>query len=656
MRRVPPPFSRLGKYITDEVRRTRILNLGGKLSELEVDDLVVEIIENKGVVRQLDVSGNNLGPKAAESFSRLFREKVGLKMASFSGNNFGNSGAAAVVAPLAEDRSLKHLSLSRNKIDSTGGELVAQMLQRNKGLTDIYLGGNDLWRNRFFFFNGFVSAISEAIEVNTSLRKLDFRKSDPSTFQRRSLERALKKNGVLEDVIFYIAPTNNASWHSLPAKDDVITNEDAQKVDDVIRDYSVILLSRAIRKISADDPSFRFTDEILQSLERTSIEKTREILFEGLNNREIKDFSAIWHSPHRQVTSQKLRDHDGAAWPPLFGQREIPIPETVIGREGWKLVARLNDADLKREGKALNHCVGGYTSKCVNCTSHIISVVDEKGNPNSTIEFEVVGEKLVKVLQHFGNKNSAPSDQSKRASAWIQEQVVKENIAIDHKSIEVARAEAQDTRITSEKLIQRKLGFNPLKDEKFKEVVDGYRDKMLPSGSLEIPSLTRNFREALLGDIEMVVGVGRGDSESDIHINIESITEKKLDPQQEKSRKGIQGSAKKICDTSIVAKITEEGVFLSTQDPAKSENLAKLQTLFAGKCEEKDGGLLIRTGEDGMDLGSVRKTLTQKAGEKRKEIRAANKKESEMEDLKTAVEVRSVSQVTEGNRENVRDY
>lgn len=282
--------SRLGKYITDEVRRTGTLDLKGKLPELEVDDLVVEIVENKGMVRQLDVSGNNLGPKAAESFSRLFREKVGLTIASFSGNNFGNSGAAALVAPLAEDRSLKHLSLSRNKIDSIGGKSVAQMLQRNKGLTDVYLGGNDLWKNRFFFFNGFVTAISEAIEVNTSLRKLDFRKSDPGILQRRSLEKALKQNGVLENIVFFRAPENNASWHSLPAKDDVMTNEDAQKVDDAIRDYSVILLSRAIRKISADDPSFRFTEEILHSLEIKSIEKTREILFEGLNNREIKDF------------------------------------------------------------------------------------------------------------------------------------------------------------------------------------------------------------------------------------------------------------------------------------------------------------------------------------------------------------------------------
>ena len=44
----------------------------------------------------------------------------------------------------------------------------------------------------FSFLTVLSPAIAEAIEVNTSLRKLDFRKSDPSTFQRRSLPNLSK--------------------------------------------------------------------------------------------------------------------------------------------------------------------------------------------------------------------------------------------------------------------------------------------------------------------------------------------------------------------------------------------------------------------------------------------------------------------------------
>ncbi len=108
-----------------------------------------------------------------------------------------------------------------------------------------------------------------------------------------------------------------------------IENSNPQQVEDAVQDYSTLLLTRLIRKINASNPGAKFDEEILSNLKQQSHEKTQEILLNDLTNSERIAFAKHWHSPFRQTTSQKLRDFDGAHWPPIFGSKEIPIPSSV---------------------------------------------------------------------------------------------------------------------------------------------------------------------------------------------------------------------------------------------------------------------------------------------------------------------------------------
>lgn len=67
----------------------------------------------------------------------------------------------------------------------------------------------------------------------------------------------------------------------------------------------------------------------------------------------------------------------------------------------------LNQEDLKHEGAAMGHCVGGqnYKSKIKNKQSLIFSIRDRKNMPHVTIEIDV---KSRTMLQKFGKGNKQP--------------------------------------------------------------------------------------------------------------------------------------------------------------------------------------------------------------------------------------------------------
>ena len=84
---------------------------------------------------------------------------------------------------------------------------------------------------------------------------------------------------------------------------------------------------------------------------------------------------------------------------------------------GQHIVVPLNHSlQLKEEGNKMQHCVGGYVGHCLNGSSHIFSIRNPlTGESLSTVELRlgdnsgVQGE--ISVGQHYGLKNSAPSDE-----------------------------------------------------------------------------------------------------------------------------------------------------------------------------------------------------------------------------------------------------
>ena len=84
------------------------------------------------------------------------------------------------------------------------------------------------------------------------------------------------------------------------------------------------------------------------------------------------------------------------------------------------IIIAKSPADLKREGRILNHCVGGmgYDQKFINEKS-LIFFVRDKSNPDTplvTLEYSL---QTKKILQSHGEHNSSPNDKIQR---FIQKQ------------------------------------------------------------------------------------------------------------------------------------------------------------------------------------------------------------------------------------------
>ena len=607
-------------FITEEVRRSGFLNLsGGKIrSDEEVQKIVEELALNRGIVKSLGVGSGNLGPKAAKHFADFLKTDVDVESIYFDQNNFGDEGAIELARALEKNTTLRNLDLSKNNIGKNGGKAIAQMLAANKGLESLHLGGNKkLLKNDFFFFNGFATALAYAIEENTSLKILRFNpERSPETSFLGKIKGALEKNSALKLVTFYKA---GRAIFDAPEKEVEIENSNPQQVEDAVKDYSTLLLTRLIREINAGNPGAKFDEKILSNLRQQSHEKTQEILLNDLTNSERIAFAKHWHSPFHQTTSQKLRDFDGAHWPPIFGSKEIPIPPYVTKEDGWKLITLVNANELKREGKDLEHCVGSYASQCMSGSSHIVSVASGDSSV-STIELKINGNSLV-TKQHFGKKNKPPSEKSEKSLEWLLEEVSRKDgsVKIDHAKIREFQDEAGKAKKGN--FLQANLGFNPLDDNKYSEIFRVFKKQMLPRGEFEIPTLTSNFLNKLLGQVTLRI--------DEKEITLKSVDEiKKNEAQQHKIKSGIQGSADKIFGKKDGPKVTvfieDDKVYFRT---TSLETLEKLKTLFEGKFEQREDGLLIKGGEDGLDPQSVRKIMTSKALELKNEKRQKPKSE-----------------------------
>jgi hypothetical protein len=143
----------------------------------------------------------------------------------------------------------------------------------------------------------------------------------------------------------------------------------------------------------------------------------------------ILELSAHWHEPAVAAQLNKAKVYSNDAWEPLFSSVKYKEFQMTA-------VALTTSRALSKEGDDLGHCVGSYTHKCLANNSHIISLRNDKGIPLSTIELEVhkgkgnekdskvinVEEKNnyhLRVVQHFGYKNTPPSEQCQTLKPWL---------------------------------------------------------------------------------------------------------------------------------------------------------------------------------------------------------------------------------------------
>jgi len=402
-------------------------------------------------------------------------EAKALKHLDLSAVSFNQDDASkygiAIAEALKENKSLE--SLETRNIGYECSKAFSITLQKNTtlqklDLTIISYMGDESHDEAYKDF-------ALGLKSNNGLKKLTLNCSMITTESARAFAEAFVTNNDLELILNHPNAYTSDEAHAIM---DRVTN----LYKDAIRDYSKsILMPKIISSLQDSDKKgdFYISDKAQERLDQIII----STLFKGLSKKDLLAFSDHWHAPLQQTKTQKAKDFDGQNWEPLFREKEIIIPSEIIDVNGpqWKLVCLTNPEELKKEGEKLKHCVGGYSDKCLIGDSHIVSVVNNKGAPVSTIEFELnyrVGQ--YKIKQHHGKHNSSPCPESKAIEEWLKEEIEKRNIDIDYKNLGEKAKERREKPITLLERVIRQIGFNPVDPNKVKKIKDLYYE-ILPT-------------------------------------------------------------------------------------------------------------------------------------------------------------------------------
>lgn len=151
----------------------------------------------------------------------------------------------------------------------------------------------------------------------------------------------------------------------------------------------------------------------------------------GLSLRRVLVLSRAWHALVERLTSTADRDGERGTealrWPLVLRQ-----PWTTDGL----LVTELGTArSLLEEGRAMQHCIGGYAEDCASGDSLVFSVRDADGNRLSTLELHLTdgGRQLVGG-QHRSVGNVAPSSACDIAMAALLRCLSRDEYASDRSS------------------------------------------------------------------------------------------------------------------------------------------------------------------------------------------------------------------------------
>jgi PcfJ-like protein len=207
----------------------------------------------------------------------------------------------------------------------------------------------------------------------------------------------------------------------------------------------------------------------------------------GVSIGAISELSSRWHEPGRMAQLSKCKTFSSEAWEPLFTS---PISYECEGGT-ITLVPLCNSQELQKEGKDLDHCVGGYVNKCLQENSHIVSLRDETGKSLSTLEFtlnsgrgrdhkpEIInidGEDRYHLtrVQHHGLGNSSPSPVCEDVERRFFNDLQKNQVKVNLPGLESKREER--VRILKEKVDVSLIGYDPRESESFLFAKEIYKE------------------------------------------------------------------------------------------------------------------------------------------------------------------------------------
>lgn len=145
----------------------------------------------------------------------------------------------------------------------------------------------------------------------------------------------------------------------------------------------------------------------------------KEELFKGRSLDKIIGLNEAWHSREVVFPDSLVPLKANGEWYPLTEEKIHPLP----GDSGISIHVLTKDTELVREGRHMNHCVGGgnYTTKCLASESHILSVRTEE-ETLSTIEAKWDGKEL-KIVQNQAVGNGVPCQEALDAGQWFKKQM-----------------------------------------------------------------------------------------------------------------------------------------------------------------------------------------------------------------------------------------
>lgn len=117
-----------------------------------------------------------------------------------------------------------------------------------------------------------------------------------------------------------------------------------------------------------------------------------------------------------------------------------PMTDEIIAPNGLLLKPLTDPRELKAEGTALNHCVGGYSNTCRDRGHHIVSIRRLHGTDYERLStFEVLpferGQRDLNIRQHRGRRNGNPPNEAQEAYDWYLNEINAGRIALNYDRI-----------------------------------------------------------------------------------------------------------------------------------------------------------------------------------------------------------------------------
>jgi len=276
--------------------------------------------------------------------------------------------------------------------------------------------------------------------------------------------------GKVHKLVQALDPKHHSAKSISPLFIDIMNNTSGgwQEVSKAIAQYTSADIEGYADAVRASMESFVLADFMRRTrnraehidYEEAESTLTPEVAVKVVGNRGLPTLLALsraWHSDRPQLDA--LREI------PRKGRWE-PLTEDYTAPNGYTVTFLTTSEELEKEGKTLDHCVGTYTSECVEKPIHIASI-RKSGVPVSTVEFEEAPDRphQVTVKQHYGRKNSVVFTSSPEVVALqsFLDQLLpqgdsgKPNIKIDFEHLARKRA----GRAAVEDSIALKLGYDP---------------------------------------------------------------------------------------------------------------------------------------------------------------------------------------------------